>query len=93
MTEPEQDRSQGEAGGRIFKRIFGTFFAGFALVAVILGFGCLLAKLLGRSDADVSVEFCLALFALGLVFVGAGVHMILFPDKWHADAHGGGGGG
>ena len=90
MTDPEQDQSQGGTAGRMFKRIFGAVFAGVGLVLVIVGGLCLLGSYLQGDDGTVGA--CLVLLAFGLVAFGAGIHVILYPDKWTGEGGGSGGG-
>ncbi len=91
MTEPEQDQSLGARAVRIFKRIFGAVFVVVGLFLLVFGGGCLVGKF--WTAADVTVGTCLLVMGLGLPFGGGGLHVILYPDKWTGDAHGGGGGG
>ena len=91
MTEPEQDQSLGGSVGRIVKRIFGTVFAGGGLVTLLVAAGCVFA-VSTKTATDMTGGTCLFFILFGLAAVGAGIHVILFPDKWTGEGGGSGGG-
>ena len=87
VTKPEHNPSPQEVADLAQKRAFGVIAIIGGLVALFFGVGCFWV------DTEASTGICLFVLILGLIIPGAGVHILLFPDKWKAGGLLDGGGG